>query len=272
MADLRTVVVAGAGGRMGRANVAMVAQTEGLKLTGALDREDSDAIGKDAGVLAGLEPLGVLVTADTDAALKGADVIIDFTTPEASVALARRAAESGLVDIIGTTGCSDEDDAAIAEAAKAGARIVKAGNFSLGINLAQALVRKAARALGPEFDIEILEMHHKNKVDAPSGTALMLGQAAADGRGIDLESHSVRSRDGITGARVDGTIGFATLRGGAVIGEHSVMFSGPAERVEITHRASDRSLFANGAGKAALWAADKPAGLYDMNDVLGLDD
>lgn len=272
MADLKTIVVAGAGGRMGRANVAMVARTKGLKLVAALDRDGSDAIGKDAGALAGLEPLDVLVTTDTKSALEQADVIIDFTTPDASVKLAEMAAERGMVHIIGTTGCSPEQDAAIAASAKAGARIVKAGNFSLGINLMEALVKKAAKALGPDFDIEVIEMHHKHKVDAPSGTALMLGQAAADGRGIELEPNSVRSRDGHTGERPGGSIGFATLRGGAVIGEHTVMFAGPAERVEITHKASDRALFSNGAGQAALWAADKPAGLYDMNDVLGLND
>jgi 4-hydroxy-tetrahydrodipicolinate reductase len=257
---------------MGRANIAMVMRTPGLTLAGALDREDSPAIGKDAGVLAGIDLLGIHVSSDPAAVLQNADAIIDFTTPAASVALARLANDRGLVHVIGTTGCSRQDDEAIAEAAKSGARIVKAGNFSLGINVLEALVRKAARALGPEFDIEILEMHHKNKVDAPSGTALMLGEAAAEGRGIDLKQNAVRSRDGITGPRVDGTVGFATLRGGAVVGEHTVMFSGPAERVEIKHIASDRSLFSNGAGQAALWAARQPAGLYDMNDVLGLND
>jgi 4-hydroxy-tetrahydrodipicolinate reductase len=177
-------------------------------------------------------------------------------------------AARGLVHIIGTTGCSKEDDWAIQKAGSAGARIVKSGNFSLGINVLQGLVRQAAKAL-PGYDIEILEMHHNKKVDAPSGTALMLGQAAAEGRGIDLDANSVRSRDGHTGPRPTGSIGFATLRGGAVIGDHTVILAGETERIEITHRAQDRGMFAAGAMQAALWAAGQPPGYYDMADVLG---
>jgi len=280
MTELK-VAIAGAGGRMGAANIRAVVAASGTKLHSAIsgiaihsafDRPGTDAIGKDAGTYAGIEPLGVIITDDIEAALRGADAIIDFTAPAASVALAQRAANGGLVHIVGTTGCSAEDDKAIAAAAGAGARIVKAGNFSLGVNLLQGLVKKAAAVLGDDFDIEILEMHHNKKVDAPSGTALMLGQAAAKGRGVDLDTHSARGRDGLTGARKKGDIGFAALRGGTVIGEHAVIFAGDAERIELTHRADNRTIFANGAVRAALWAATQPAGLYDMADVLGFSD
>ncbi len=267
MADLK-IAVAGAGGRMGAANIRAATETAGLVVVAAFERKGSPAIDRDAGEIAGLPRLGVPVTADVDAALDAAEAVIDFTAPAASVALARNTAARGLVHVIGTTGCSAEDDAAIAAAARAGARIVKSGNFSLGVNTLVGLVRQAAAAL-PGFDVEILEMHHNRKVDAPSGTALMLGAAAARGRGIDLASHSVRSRDGHTGPRVAGTIGFATLRGGNVIGEHSVILAGPSERITLSHIADNRALFAEGAVRAALWAAGQPAGLYSMADVLG---
>jgi 4-hydroxy-tetrahydrodipicolinate reductase len=267
MADLK-IAVAGAGGRMGGAIIRAVTATDGLIVQSAFDRIGSPAVGKDAGILAGLEPLGVTILDHVEAALAGAQAIIDFTAPAASVALARKAAERGLVHIIGTTGCTDEDETAIKAAAKAGARIVKAGNYSLGVNVLLGLVRQAAASL-PGYDIEILEMHHNRKVDAPSGTALMLGEAAAKGRGIDLAAHSVRVRDGHTGAREPGSIGFATLRGGTVIGDHSVILAGDSERIEITHRAEDRAMFANGAVRAALWAKDQRPGLYSMADVLG---
>jgi 4-hydroxy-tetrahydrodipicolinate reductase len=268
MEELR-IAIAGAGGRMGAACIRAVAATAGLQLAAAFERPGSAAVGRDAGELAGIGRLGVTVGGDAEAALAGADGVIDFTSPAASVALAQLAAARGLVHIIGTTGCSAADEAAIGEAAAAGARIVKSGNFSLGVNLLVGLVRQAAAAL-PEFDIEILEMHHNRKVDAPSGTALMLGAAAAAGRGVDLETHAVRVRDGHTGPRETGSIGFATLRGGNVIGEHSVILAGGGERIELTHRADDRSLFAAGAARAALWAKDQQPGLYDMADVLGL--
>ena len=277
MAELR-VVIAGAGGRMGAANIRAVAALDGLvlhgavaKLHAAVDRPGTPAIGQDAGLYAGIGAMGVLITDDIDAALAGADAIVDFTAPGASVALAGKAATLGLVHVIGTTGCSEADDAAIAQAAQAGARIVKSGNFSLGVNVLASLVRKAAAMLA-DFDIEILEMHHNRKVDAPSGTALLLGAAAAEGREVALGDHAVRVRDGHTGPRQAGTIGFATLRGGTVVGDHSVILAGPSERLELNHRAEDRSMFANGAARAALWAAGKPAGLYSMADVLGLDD
>lgn len=268
MSTLRTIV-AGAGGRMGAANIRAVALHPGLDLVGALDRAGASALGKDAGTLAGLEPLGVTVTDNADALLDAADVVIDFTAPAASVDLARRITRRGLVHIVGTTGCSEADDAAIAEAAAAGARVVKSGNFSPGMVALAALVEKAAAAL-PDYDVEILEMHHNLKVDAPSGTALLLGEAAARGRDISLKDHSVRVRDGHTGAREAGTIGFATLRGGNVIGDHMVILAGPSERIELAHRAQDRTIYANGAIRAALWAHRQAPGLYTMADVLGL--
>lgn len=266
MPDLK-VAIAGAGGKMGAANIRAVAATPGLSVVSALDRPGAPGIGKDAGELAGIEALGVAITDDVAAALAGAEAIIDFTAPASSVALAGEAAKRGLIHIIGTTGCSEADDAAI-RAAAASARIVKAGNFSLGVNLLLGLVKQAAAAL-PGFDIEILEMHHNKKVDAPSGTALMLGEAAARGRNLDLKTHSVRVRDGHTGPREEGSIGFATLRGGNVIGEHRVILAGPSERIELNHIADNRTLFAEGAVRAALWARDQRPGLYSMADVLG---
>lgn len=267
MPDLK-VAIAGAGGKMGQANIRAVLQTPGLQLFSAFDRIGATVIGKDAAELVGLDTSDVLIVDHIEAALAGAQAIIDFTAPANSVALAWKAAERGLVHIIGTTGCSAGDDEAIRKAAKAGARIVKAGNFSLGVNLLMGLVEQAARAL-PGFDVEILEMHHNKKVDAPSGTALMLGEAAAKGRDITLSDHSVRSRDGHTGAREEGTIGFAALRGGNVIGEHRVILAGPSERIELTHIADNRALFADGAMRAALWAQHQKPGFYNMADVLG---
>jgi 4-hydroxy-tetrahydrodipicolinate reductase len=265
--DLK-IAIAGAGGKMGAANIRAVTRTPGLVIAAAFDRIGSPVIGKDAGEVAGIDRLGVAILDHVEAALAGAQAILDFTAPAATVALAKLASQRGLVHIIGTTGCSEADDAEIARAAKAGARIVKTGNFSLGVNLLAGLVRQAAAAL-PGWDVEIVEMHHNKKVDAPSGTALMLGKAAAEGRGIDLASHAVRSRDGHTGAREPGTIGFAALRGGNVVGDHTVILAGNAERIELTHRADDRALFADGAARAALWAKDQKPGLYTMADVLG---
>lgn len=271
MADLK-VVIAGAGGRMGAANIRAVTAQRGLMVHGALDRAGSPTLGKDAGAVAGIGALGVLITDDIEEAVADADAIIDFSAPAASVALAKLATRFGLVHVIGTTGCSDEDEQAFLAASRAGARIVKSGNFSLGVNLLAGLVRKAASVLGEEFDIEVLEMHHNRKVDAPSGTALLLGQAAAEGRRIKLAARSVRVRDGHTGPREAGDIGFATLRGGSVVGEHTVMFAGEGERIELIHRAENRTIFAAGAARAALWAADQKPGLYSMADVLDLSD
>lgn len=262
------IAIAGAGGRMGAACIRAVAGGEGLVLAAAFERDGAPALGRDAGELAGLGPLGIVVGADAEAALAGADAILDFTTPQASVALARRAATRGLVHVIGSTGGSAAEQAAIAEAAGNGARIVMSGNFSLGVNLLAELVRQAAAAL-PDFDVEIVEMHHARKVDAPSGTALLLGEAAAAGRGIVLAEHSVRGRDGHTGPRRPGDIGFASLRGGNVVGEHVVTLAGGSERIELVHRADDRMLFADGAVRAALWARNRQPGLYSMAEVLG---
>ena len=253
---------------MGAANIRAVAATPGLVLHSAFDRPGSSAIGRDAGEASGIDKLGVIIVDDAEAALAGTEAIIDFTAPAVSVMLSEQAAARGLVHIIGTTGCSKEEDWTIAKSGSAGARIVKTGNFSLGVNMLAGLVRQVAAAL-PDYDIEVLEMHHNRKVDAPSGTALMLGKAAADGRDAEFDKNAVLSRQGHTGARVPGNIGFASLRGGNVIGEHTVFFVGETERIEITHRATDRGMFAAGAVRAALWAREQPAGFYDMADVLG---
>ena len=268
MAQMR-LVIAGAGGRMGRTLVKAIADMDGLVVAGALEAAGSPLIGQDAGVLAGLPENGVKLTSDAPALLAQTDGVIDFTVPKATVPLAALTAAAGLVHVIGTTGFSADDDAKIQDASRR-AVIVKSGNMSLGVNLLAALVRQVARTLDEEFDIEIVEMHHNRKIDAPSGTALMLGQAAADGRGVTLEQYALRGRDGETGARPAGRIGFASLRGGTVVGEHSVIFAGTAERIELTHKAEDRMLFARGALKAALWARGRKPGLYAMADVLGL--
>jgi 4-hydroxy-tetrahydrodipicolinate reductase len=264
------LVIAGAGGRMGRTLLRAVHKVPGFALAGAVDRQGAAEIGADTGTLAGLSPSGIKVTSDASPLVGQADAIIDFTSPDSSIALAGLAAGAGIVHVIGTTGMSKEDDAKL-EAAARQATIVKSGNMSLGVNLLAALVKRAAASLGPEFDIEILEIHHNRKVDAPSGTGLLLGKAAADGRKIDLEKHSVRSRDGHTGARRVGDIGFATLRGGTVVGDHTVIFAGPSERIELTHKAEDRMIFARGALAAAKWGKGKKPGMYSMADVLGLD-
>jgi 4-hydroxy-tetrahydrodipicolinate reductase len=266
MSDMR-LIIAGAGGRMGRTLVKAIAETKGLTLAGALEDARSALLGQDSGVLAGLPANGIALVADAKPLLAKADGVIDFTVPAASVTLA--ALTGGKVHVLGTTGLSADDETKIKAAAKT-AIVVKSGNMSLGVNLLAALTKRVAKTLGDEFDIEILEMHHNKKVDAPSGTALMLGRAAAEGRGIDLNQHAVRSRDGHTGARKVGDIGFATLRGGTVTGEHSVIFAGTAERIELVHRSEDRMIFARGALHAALWARDKKPGLYSMADVLGL--
>jgi len=270
MAEMR-LVVAGAGGRMGRTLVKAIAETKGFALAGALEDARSPLIGWDAGRLAGLGDNGIKLMADAGPLLAQADGIVDFTAPVATIAFAALAAQGRKVHIIGTTGLSAADEAKIKEAAKS-AVIVKSGNMSLGVNLLAALTRRVAKTLDTSFDIEILEMHHNQKVDAPSGTALLLGRAAAEGRGIDLDQRSVKSRDGHTGARKAGDIGFAALRGGSVVGEHSVIFAGQAERIELVHKAEDRMIFARGALHAAAWARERKPGLYSMMDVLGLKD
>ena len=270
MSDMR-LIVAGAGGRMGRALTRAISETSGAVLTGALEAPGSELLGKDAGTLAGLPANGVLLSADLWSLSANADGILDFTVPGATIANVAIAAQRGLVHVIGTTGLSVSDDAVI-KSVISRAIVVKSGNMSLGVNLLAALVKRVAQSLDDGFDIEILEMHHKAKVDAPSGTALLLGEAAAEGRGIALGEHSARGRDGYTGARQTGDIGFASLRGGSVTGDHSVIFAGPYERIELSHRAEDRMIFAHGALKAAMWAHGKKPGFYSMADVLGLGD
>jgi len=270
MADMR-LIVAGAGGRMGRTLTRVISETAGAVLTGALEAPGSALLGKDAGVLAGLPENGVKLSADLWALSANADGILDFTVPAATIANVAIAAERGLVHVIGTTGLSSSDMAVI-KSVTSRAIVVQSGNMSLGVNLLAALVKRVAQSLDADFDIEILEMHHKAKIDAPSGTAMMLGEAAAAGRGVDLALHSARGRDGITGARKAGDIGFASLRGGTVTGDHSVIFAGAMERIELTHRAEDRTMFAQGAIKAALWAKGRKPGFYTMADVLGLAD
>ncbi|HEX4768736.1 MAG TPA: 4-hydroxy-tetrahydrodipicolinate reductase [Lichenihabitans sp.] len=264
------LVVTGAGGRMGRMLVRSITETNGVTVCAALERQGSPALGEDAGVLAGLGPLGIPVTEDALAAIVEADGILDFTAPAATLEFAALAAQARIVHVVGTTGLSDADIGRLAAAARH-APIVRSGNMSLGVNLLAGLVRQAARALGADWDIEIVEMHHRMKVDAPSGTALLLGEAAAAGRETDLAAAAVRSRDGHTGQRPPGTIGFAALRGGTVVGDHRVLFAGAGERLELSHVAEDRAIFARGAVRAALWAHGRKPGLYGMADVLGLD-
>jgi 4-hydroxy-tetrahydrodipicolinate reductase len=264
------LAIAGAAGRMGRVLTRIVNETPGAEVAGGLEPAGSPHLGADMGELAGIGRLDVAISADPLELFTRIDGLIDFTVPAATLALAELAAQARIVHVIGTTGIDEAGEARIRAAARH-ARIVKSGNMSLGVNLLASLVRKVAATLGEDYDIEIVEMHHKHKIDAPSGTALMLGEAAAKGRGIDLRTRAVRSRDGHTGARAAGDIGFATLRGGSVVGEHTVMFAGETERIELTHKASSREMFARGAVRAAQWAMDKPPGLYAMADVLGLE-
>lgn len=264
------LAVMGAAGRMGQELIRTVQASNGAAvIAGAIERAGSNALGQDAGLLAGIGTIGVTITDDPLDIVAKVDGILDFTIPDVSVEVAGLAANARIVHVIGTTGCTLEQDAAIKAAARH-ATIIKAGNMSLGVNLLVALTRKVAAALDADFDIEVLEMHHKHKIDAPSGTALMLGQAAADGRNVALAETSVRSRDGHTGARTRGDIGFATLRGGNVVGEHSVIFAADGERVVLSHIATDRGIFARGAIKAALWGRGKGPGLFTMADVLGI--
>jgi len=267
MADMR-LIVTGAAGRMGRMLIKAIAETPGVTLAAAIERHGAAAIGADASLLAGVGASGILISDDPLPATLKADGIVDFSAPAASVEMAALAAQARIAHVVGTTGLTEADLEKIAAAARH-APIVRSGNMSLGVNLLARLVRDAARALGGAYDVEIFEMHHRMKVDAPSGTALMLGQAAADGRAVELKGHSERGRDGVTGPRKPGAIGFASLRGGTVVGDHSVIFAGDGERVVLSHHAEDRSLFARGALKAALWANGRKPGLYSMADVLG---
>ncbi|HNS86759.1 MAG TPA: 4-hydroxy-tetrahydrodipicolinate reductase [Parvularculaceae bacterium] len=267
MANVK-LLVAGAAGKMGRAVIKEALSTPGVSIAGGFERPGHEAVGKDLGPLAGLDSLGVAIEAGPEKQIARADALIDFTAPAASLSNARLAAEAGVPHIIGTTGFAAEQEEEIAALARRAA-IVKSGNMSLGVNLLAALAREAAQRLGPDYDIEIVEAHHRAKIDAPSGTALLLGRAVADGRGVALEDNEIRARDGAVGARPQGAIGFAVIRGGGIIGDHDVMFAGAEETLTLSHRAIDRGLFAKGAVAAAKWAIGKPPGLYSMADVLG---
>lgn len=263
------IAVVGAAGRMGQMLVRRIAATEGVTLAGASESANSTAIGRDAGEVAGLEPLGVKITADSAAAIAAADAVIDFTVPAATVAHAAIAAAKGVSMVIGTTGLDPAQTAAIHDAAKK-VPVVWAANMALGVNILLALIEKTASMLDPSYDIEVLEMHHRHKIDAPSGTALALGRAAAAGRKVQLEDVWRKSRDGHTGARPAGEIGFATLRGGEEVGVHTVMFAAAGERLELSHRSFSRETYAAGAVRAAQWLEGRKPGLYGMKDVLGL--
>lgn len=261
--------ILGCAGRMGRMLIAEVLATPNCALSGGVE-PGGPAVGQDLGILVGEEPVGVHVTTDTKALFEASDAVIDFTIAAATKMHARLAAETGTAIVFGTTGLGDAERAAIAEAAKATA-IVQSPNMSVGVNVLMALTQKLAATLGTEFDIDIVEMHHRHKVDAPSGTALGLGEAAAKGRGVSLADVERRTRDGQTGARPEGEIGFATLRGGDVVGDHTVIFAADGERIELTHKASSREIFARGAVRAAVWSKGRSPGLYSMRDVLALD-
>jgi 4-hydroxy-tetrahydrodipicolinate reductase len=260
--------VVGCAGRMGQTLLREIAASEGAAIAGGIERPGHAALGQDVAAQAGLEAIGVAVGDEAAALFAAADVVLDFTAPEASVAHAALAAEAGCPIVIGTTGIEAEANAEIAQAA-AKVGIVQAANMSVGVNLLLQLTRQVASILDPDFDIEVVEMHHRHKVDAPSGTALALGRAAAEGRGVEHDAVADRGRDGITGARTRGAIGYAVLRGGNVAGEHSVVFAADNERIELTHKAGDRAIFARGGVRAALWLREQPAGLYSMADVLG---
>lgn len=263
------IAVMGAAGRMGRELVRAISAVEGCAVAGGTEPPGSKMIGQDIGLLAGLGELGVKVSGDPLEVIAKCDAILDFTIPAATVEFAGLAANARIVHVIGTTGLTEQHEAAIKAAARH-ATIVKSGNMSLGVNLLVALTRRVAAALDDDFDIEVVEMHHRHKVDAPSGTALMLGEAAAIGRKVELKDKRVSTRDGHTGARRRGDIGFATLRGGNVVGEHTVVFAADGERIELSHKATDRGIFARGAVKAAQWGKGKGPGVFSMSDVLGI--
>jgi 4-hydroxy-tetrahydrodipicolinate reductase len=268
MASMR-LGIAGCGGRMGRMLVQTALATEGVRLAGGCERPDHPAVGQDIGTLAGLAATGLVVTSDAARLFPTCDAVIDFTSVEAVGAHAELAARHQAALVVGTTGLKPAHLALLAEAARM-VPVVQSANMSVGVNLLLGLTRQVAAVLGEDYDIEIVEMHHRHKIDAPSGTALALGEAAAAGRKVSLEATAVRVRDGITGPRPKGAIGFASLRGGDVVGEHSVIFAADGERIELTHKASARQVFAKGAVRAALWSAGRPPGFYTMRDVLGL--
>ena len=269
MGDVPGLVVTGASGRMGQTLIRLAGASDRLRLVGCVERAGHAWIGRDVGEAMGGAPLGVKVTDDPLEAFAKAQAVVDFTSPSATVEFAALAAQARAVHVIGTTGLEAEHLTKI-EAASRHAVIVRAGNMSLGVNLLVRLTQKVAAALDADWDVEVVEAHHRMKVDAPSGTALMLGQAAADGRGVSLDKARVSGRDGITGARERGTIGFSAIRGGDIVGEHDVIFAGEGERIILRHMATDRSIFARGALRAALWGQGQKPGQYDMMDVLGI--
>ena len=269
MTETPGIVITGASGRMGRMLIKTVMDSDKCHLVAALEHEDSDWLGQDVGTMIGGQPVGVTVTDDAVEAFAKAQAVIDFTAPAATVGFAGLAAQARAVHVIGTTGLTEDDLKAITAAARH-AVIVRAGNMSLGVNLLTRLTEKVAAALDEAFDIEVIEAHHNQKVDAPSGTALMLGEAAARGRGVALADVSESGRDGMTGARRKGDIGFSAIRGGDIVGEHDVLFAAAGERIVLRHIATDRAIFARGALRAALWGQDKSPGAYDMMDVLGI--
>ncbi|MEE9613468.1 MAG: 4-hydroxy-tetrahydrodipicolinate reductase [Thermodesulfobacteriota bacterium] len=263
------VTVTGAAGRMGKSIVGAVRENRQTSLVGALEVADHPAVGKDAGDTAGISKVGVKVTTGPERAFKKADVIIDFSTPEASLANLEMAVEYGKAMVIGTTGLSHAQRDRVKDLAREAA-VVMAPNMSVGVNLLLKLVEDTASILGDDYDIEIVDFHHRHKKDAPSGTALRIAEVAAHALKKDLDKVAVYERKGIIGERGDGEIGIQTVRAGDIVGDHTVIFAGPGERIELVHRAHSRSTFASGAVKAAVWVANKPAGLYDMQDVLGL--
>ncbi|MDH4275488.1 MAG: 4-hydroxy-tetrahydrodipicolinate reductase [Gammaproteobacteria bacterium] len=262
------VVIAGAGGRMGKHLIEAVSHAQGAQLAGALGRSGSSLVGVDAGELAGVGRIGVAITDHLDA-VGDFDVLIDFTRPAPSVAHVEWCRAHGKRIVVGTTGFSEAEKRHMQTASQTIA-MVMAPNMSVGVNVSFKLLEIAAKTLGEGFDVEIIEAHHRHKVDAPSGTALRMGEVVAEALGRDLKKVAVYGREGITGARDPQTIGFATVRGGDVVGDHTVLFAGVGERIEITHKASSRATFAQGAMRAACWLSQQPAGLYDMQDVLGL--
>ena len=264
------IAIAGAGGRMGRILIEAVLAAPDARLSGALDLAGAPAVGSDAAAFLG-RPAGVAIASELAAGLAGAACLIDFTRPEGTLEHLAYCAEHGIKMVIGTTGFDDAGKAAIAAAAQKTA-IVFAPNFSVGVNVTMKLLQQAARALATGYDIEIVEAHHRHKVDAPSGTALKMGEVIADALGRDLKECAVYERYGVTGERDPSSIGFATIRGGDIVGDHTVLFAGTGERIEISHKSSSRVTYAHGALRAARFLADKASGLYDMNDVLALND
>ena len=262
--------IVGAAGRMGRMLIAEVLGVEGCQLAGGTEPPGSGVLGQDLGLLIGAAEHGLSIGDDTGARFKASDAVVDFTHPDATAAHAALSGETGVALIVGTTGLEAQHMEALGRAA-AKAAVVQAANMSVGVNLLLGLTEQVASALGDDYDIEIAEMHHRHKVDAPSGTALALGAAAAKGRGVNLEDVSDRGRDGEAGPRIAGDIGFSVIRGGDVAGDHTVIFAGPGERVELTHKAGSREIFARGAIRAALWTEGRAPGLYSMRDVLVLD-